>query len=228
MRTPSRRRPLRRLFRFLLLLALLLACCHVLMPQHVTVQAPAAAPANSTPSLPWQLTLVNRWNGLPETRSFWLKTTADGEKVDRRIAGTLNDMLNDAEAQGYEVHLNAGFRTSAEQQALFDDKVAAFCAGGYDDATANELAGQWVSRPGTSEHELGLAVDIGTETPALYDWLQDNSWRYGFIQRYPENKTSLTGVAHEPWHYRYVGEEAAAEMYAQGLCLEEYIDQYNG
>ena len=97
MRTPSRRRPLRRLLRFLLLLALLLACCHVLMPQHVTVQAPAAAPANSTPSLPWQLTLVNRWNGLPETRSFWLKTIADGEKVDRRIAGALNDMLSDAE-----------------------------------------------------------------------------------------------------------------------------------
>lgn len=212
----------------ILFVAIVLSVFGCSFSRHVTVQAPVSAPANSTPSLPWQLTLVNRWNGLPENRSFWLKTIADGEKVDRRIAGALNDMLSDAEAQGYEVHLNAGFRTSAEQQALFDDKVAAFCAGGYDDATANELAGQWVSRPGTSEHELGLAVDIGTETPALYDWLQDNSWRYGFIQRYPENKTSLTGVAHEPWHYRYVGEEAAAEMYAQGLCLEEYIDQYNG
>lgn len=212
----------------ILFVAIVLSVFGCSFSRHVTVQAPVSAPANSTPSLPWQLTLVNRWNGLPETRSFWLKTIADGEQVDRRIAGTLNDMLNDAEAQGYEVHLNAGFRTSAEQQALFEDKVAAFCAGGYDDVTASELAGQWVSRPGTSEHELGLAVDIGTETPALYDWLQDNSWRYGFIQRYPENKTALTGVAHEPWHYRYVGKEAAAEMYAQGLCLEEYLAQYNG
>lgn len=212
----------------ILFVAIVLSVFGCSFSRHVTVQAPVSAPANSTPSLPWQLTLVNRWNGLPENRSFWLKTTADGEKVDRRIAGAFNDMLSDAEAQGYEVHLNAGFRTSAEQQALFDDKVAAFCAGGYDDVTASELAGQWVSRPGTSEHELGLAVDIGTETPALYDWLQDNSWRYGFIQRYPENKTALTGVAHEPWHYRYVGKEAAAEMYAQGLCLEEYLAQYNG
>lgn len=212
----------------ILFVAIVLSVFGCSFSRHVTVQAPVSAPANSTPSLPWQLTLVNRWNGLPETRSFWLKTIADGEQVDSRIAGTLNDMLNDAEAQGYEVHLNAGFRTSAEQQALFEDKVAAFCAGGYDDVTASELAGQWVSRPGTSEHELGLAVDIGTETPALYDWLQDNSWRYGFIQRYPENKTALTGVAHEPWHYRYVSKEAAAEMYAQGLCLEEYIAQYNG
>lgn len=212
----------------ILFVAIVLSVFGCSFSRHVTVQAPAAAPANSTPSLPWQLTLVNRWNGLPENRSFWLKTTADGEQVDSRIAGALNDMLSDAEVQGYEVHLNAGFRTSAEQQALFDDKVAAFCAGGYDDVTASELAGQWVSRPGTSEHELGLAVDIGTETPALYDWLQDNSWRYGFIQRYPENKTALTGVAHEPWHYRYVGKEAAAEMYAQGLCLEEYLAQYNG
>lgn len=212
----------------ILFVAIVLSVFGCSFSRHVTVQAPVSAPANSTPSLPWQLTLVNRWNGLPETRSFWLKTTADGEQVDSRIAGALNDMLSDAEAQGYEVHLNAGFRTSVEQQALFDDKVAAFCAGGYDDVTASELAGQWVSRPGTSEHELGLAVDIGTETPALYDWLQDNSWRYGFIQRYPENKTALTGVAHEPWHYRYVGKEAAAEMYAQGLCLEEYLAQYNG
>lgn len=212
----------------ILFVAIVLSVFGCSFSRHVTVQAPVSAPANSTPSLPWQLTLVDRWNGLPETRSFWLKTIADGEQIDSRIAGTLNDMLSDAEVQGYEVHLNAGFRTSAEQQALFDDKVAAFCAGGYDDVTASELAGQWVSRPGTSEHELGLAVDIGTETPALYDWLQDNSWRYGFIQRYPENKTALTGVAHEPWHYRYVGEEAAAEMYAQGLCLEEYLAQYNG
>ncbi len=212
----------------ILFVAIVLSVFGCSFSRHVTVQAPVSAPANSTPSLPWQLTLVNRWNGLPENRSFWLKTTADGEQVDSRIAGALNDMLSDAEAQGYEVHLNAGFRTSVEQQALFDDKVAAFYAGGYDDVTDSELAGQWVSRPGTSEHELGLAVDIGTETPALYDWLQDNSWRYGFIQRYPENKTALTGVAHEPWHYRYVGKEAAAEMYAQGLCLEEYIAQYNG
>ena len=77
--------------------------------------------------------------------------------------------------------------------------------------------------PGTSEHELGLAVDINGASYDLYIWLQQNSWRYGFIQRYPEDKTAITGISHEPWHYRYVGKEAAGEIYESGLCLEEYL-----
>ena len=209
--------------RFLVLVLLILLAL-VFWPERVTLSPPADTPANALPDLPWELTLVNRESGLPDGYTFTL-TTIDGVRVDRRIAGALKDMLDDAKNAGYDICLNSGYRTNAEQQALFDDKAAAFRASGYDDATARGLASQWVSPPGASEHALGLAVDIGTATPALSDWLADESWRYGFIQRYPPDKTALTGVSHEPWHYRYVGIDAASRMHAQGLCLEEYVQQ---
>lgn len=215
-----------RKFRKLLALVLLVVLALAFWPERVTVHPPADAPANARPDLPWELTLVNNDSGLPKGYTFTL-TTIDGVKVDRRIVGDLKKMMRDAKDIGYDIYLNSGYRTSAEQQQIFDDKVADFRANGYDDATAYGLASQWASLPGRSEHELGLAVDIGTATPALYDWLAAESWRYGFIQRYPYEKTNLTGVSHEPWHYRYVGENAASEMHAQGLCLEEYVALYH-
>ena len=90
---------------------------------------------------------------------------------------------------------------------------------------ARELAQQWVAVPGTSEHQLGLAVDLGGATYDVFFWLQEHSWEYGFIWRYPGDKTDLTGTAEEVWHYRYVGKEAAKEIYEQGVCLEEYLEQ---
>ena len=92
------------------------------------------------------------------------------------------------------------------------------------DREAVELAEQWVARPGTSEHQLGLAVDINGAVYDIYLWLEENSWKYGFIFRYPAYKTDLTGVAGEVWHYRYVGKEAAQEIHEQGVCLEEYLE----
>ena len=86
------------------------------------------------------------------------------------------------------------------------------------------MAEQWVAVPGYSEHQLGFAVDINGATYDVYLWLQENSYKYGFIFRYPGNKTEITGTAEEVWHYRYVGVEAAAEIYEQGICLEEYLE----
>lgn len=220
--TRSRSRKFRKLLALVLLVVLALA----FWSERVTIDPPADAPANARPDLPWELTLVNNDSGLLEGYTFTL-TTIDGVKVDRRIVGDLKKMMRDAKDTGYDIFLNSGYRTSAEQQQIFDDKVADFRADGYDDATARALASQWASLPGRSEHELGLAVDIGTATPSLYDWLAAESWRYGFIQRYPYEKTNLTGVSHEPWHYRYVGESAASEMHTQGLCLEEYVALYH-
>lgn len=92
------------------------------------------------------------------------------------------------------------------------------------------LAEKWVALPGTSEHQLGMAVDINpardqAKADQLYEWLNHNSYKYGFILRYPADKTEITGTIYEPWHYRYVGKEAAAEIYARGLCLEEYLEE---
>lgn len=209
----------------ILLIAALVALFGPPFSRSIHLDRPPTAPVNAYPDLPWQLTLVNQENGLPDGRRLTLKTVTDGQQVDKRIVSSLKALLADAAAQGYDIHINSGFRTSTEQQQLYEEKLQTFLASGYDETTAAGLTQQWVSPAGTSEHELGLAVDIGTSTPALYDWLLANSWRYGFIQRYPSNKTSITGVAHEPWHLRYVGQDAAANIYAQGICLEEYVAQ---
>ena len=87
------------------------------------------------------------------------------------------------------------------------------------------MARQWLAQPGYSEHQLGLAVDINGAAYDVQLWLQENSYKYGFIFRYPGNKTDITKVAEEVWHYRYVGVNAAKEMYERGICLEEYLGE---
>ena len=138
-------------------------------------------------------------------------------------------MFDAARAQGYGLFVAAGYRIQSEQQRLLDEKTEAYEAEGYSKSEAKKLAKAWVALPGTSEHQLGIAVDINADTTKsssdeVYDWLAQNSYQYGFIKRYPSDKTEITGVINEPWHYRYVGEEAAQEIYSQGICLEEYID----
>jgi D-alanyl-D-alanine carboxypeptidase len=94
---------------------------------------------------------------------------------------------------------------------------------------AEKLALQWEAAPGTSEHELGICVDISSEegdnasAGEVWSWLDENCWKYGFIKRYPNNKSQITGVRGEPWHYRYVGTEAAEEIMEKGVTLEEYL-----
>ena len=122
-----------------------------------------------------------------------------------------------------------GYRTQEEQQQLMDEKIEVYENEGKSKSEAKKLAEQWVAIPGTSEHQLGIAVDINADTTKsssddVYKWLEENAHTYGFIKRYPSNKTDITGVINEPWHYRYVGKEVASEIYSQGICLEEYID----
>ena len=174
----------------------------------------------------WNLLLVNNWHPVPESCEVDLVEVDGGEQVDRRIYEPLMTMLEDArEANwGQLPRVVSGYRTAEKQQQLYDDKIAEYRRQGYPDDEAEELAQQWVAMPGFSEHQLGFAVDINGATYDVYLWLQENSYRYGFIFRYPGHKTELTGVAEEVWHYRYVGVEAAAEIYEQGICLEEYVE----
>ena len=131
------------------------------------------------------------------------------------------------------------YRTRDYQTGLFEDQIARVIAEGTAPEEAEAEAGTAVARPGTSEHELGLAVDIcdesyqtldeAQETMPTQKWLLKQCWKYGFVLRYPKGTTEQTGIIYEPWHYRYVGKEAAAEMYdAQNdswICLEEYLKQ---
>ena len=192
---------------------------------------PSEVPANTShsgkqaDSGPWYLTLVNRWNPLPENYDLELAEVEGGELVDQRIYDPLMEMLEAAEAEGLGPIVVSGYRTRAVQQRFMDEKIAEFRQEGYSRKDAEELAKQWVAIPGTSEHELGLAVDINGDTYDIYPWLQENSYKYGFIFRCPADKKDITGIAEEVWHYRYVGLKAAKEIYESGLCLEEYLDR---
>lgn len=177
----------------------------------------------------WYLTLVNEWNPLPNDYQADLVETEGGERVDARIYEPLTEMLEDArEANWNQLPMVvSGYRTTEKQQQLYEEKTDTYRQQGYSDAEAEAMAKKWVAMPGYSEHQLGLAVDINGATYDLYLWLQENSYKYGFIFRYPGHKTEITGVAEEVWHYRYVGAEAAAEIYEQGICLEEYLERMN-
>ena len=178
----------------------------------------------------WNLILVNSSNYIPDDYEVELTELSNGEKVDSRIYPELQGMFNAARAEGYGLFVAAGYRTQEKQQQLLDDKIVAYEKEGYSKSEAERLAKQWVAVPGTSEHQLGIAVDINADTTKsssdeVYNWLAQNAYKYGFIKRYPSDKTEITGVINEPWHYRYVGKEAAQEIYSQGICLEEYIQE---
>ena len=173
----------------------------------------------------WNLVLVNHQNAIPADYEINLIELPGGEKVDKRSYTPLMAMLEAARESNLDQLpiIASGYRTQETQQRLYEDKIAQYQSQGYSPGNAKQMAEQWVAVPGYSEHQVGLAVDINGAIYDLYFWLQENSYRYGFIFRYPRNKTDITGVAEEVWHYRYVGVEAATEMYEKGLCLEEYL-----
>ena len=184
--------------------------------------------------LPWNLRLVNKDNPLPRDFSVETAEAAEGQ-LDSRAASALSQMVSDMEAQGLSPVVCSYFRTWTEQETLQQNKVNRLLYQGYSPASDEEEASRWVVPAGTSEHQLGLAADIVAadcqvleeeqENTPEQQWLMAHCQEYGFILRYPRDKQGLTGVGYEPWHYRYVGVEAAQEIMSQGLCLEEYLGQ---
>ncbi len=178
----------------------------------------------------WNLILVNGENPVPDN---WVipETTelSDGRLIDSRIYPDLQEMFDDARAAGLSPVVSSGYRSYETQQQLWDEKYDQLIADGYSAYDATIEASHWVAPVGTSEHHLGIAFDIGIiddmSIDTFYDWFETNSWKYGFIRRYPDEKIEITGIGYEPWHYRYVGRDVAAEMYSSGLCLEEYLAQ---
>jgi D-alanyl-D-alanine carboxypeptidase len=181
------------------------------------------------------LILVNPWNPIPSNYSPELVSLGDGHEIDARCCEDLEDMLSACRGDGYEPYICSAYRTSEMQLSLYEDKVSRLMASGLDLSAARTEAARVVAIPGTSEHQLGLAVDIvdlsytaldeGQEDTAVQQWLMQNSYRYGFILRYPNGKSDVTGIIYEPWHYRYVGKQAASEIYRSGQCLEEYLQK---
>lgn len=176
----------------------------------------------------WCLTLVNKWHPLGSSNDIKTVELTNGERVDKRIYPSLQKMFDAARKDGVYPIVASGYRTQKEQQKIYDDKIDEYKKEGLSKDEAKEEAELWVALPGTSEHQLGLAVDINADGvhskgQEVYNWLIDHAHLYGFINRYPADKFELTGVANEPWHYRYVGIKAAKEIYEQNVCLEEYL-----
>lgn len=176
----------------------------------------------------WNMIVVNRWNEMPEDYSVELIELSNGQKVDEKIYPYLQEMFDAARREGIYPVVREGYRTTEEQQKIFDDKIRAYLSEGYSRRKAEEAAEEWVALPGTSEHQLGIAVDINADREKcsnedVYIWLYENAYKYGFILRYPQGKQEITGTEYEPWHYRYVGMEAAREINGENMCLEEYV-----
>ncbi len=183
----------------------------------------------------WNLCLVNESHPLSGDLSIQRKALTNGLEVDARIYDALNQMLRDGSAQGLRFVVCSAYRSHQKQTNLFTQQLQACKRPGVTEAAAYAQAKKSVAPPGTSEHQSGLAVDIVAQAYQMLDegqaetpefkWLQANCYKYGFVLRYPPEKSSITGIIYEPWHFRYVGKDHAQQIMQQGLTLEEYLGE---
>lgn len=235
-----RRQNLRQLTALLGAVLMMLPAAKAAEPETRQVETPAAAAADavspqaaSAVEEDWRLRLVNPWNALPEDFTVELARLKNGMQVDKRIYDDLNEMLTDCQEAGLHPVVCSAYRTQSTQTRLYNNKVSRLRNQGYSWEGARTEAARWVALPGTSEHQTGLALDIVAASYQVLDdqqagtaeqkWLMEHCWEYGFILRYAEDKCQITGIGYEPWHYRYVGREAAAAIQESGQCLEEHL-----
>lgn len=218
------------------------------IPTEAQPEAPVPEPTENTPpvSLPqatkgnpvtvspdgehWELTLVNLQYRLPEDYKPALKAAVEGSsaQLDARVAPYYAEMYAAAKADGCTLTPYSGYRTYARQQENFERKVSYYVSQGLSETEATAKTQTRIMPAGASEHNMGFAMDIVSASADFvstkeFSWLLEHAHEYGFILRYPENKTEITGVMYEPWHWRFVGKEAAAAMHQSGQCLEEYL-----
>ena len=183
------------------------------------------------------LTLVNPWNPVSETGYAPRLVSVENDfQADRSCASQLKQMLRDCRAAGHRPLLLSAYRTVDDQLVLYDEAVQESVESGMSPAEAEEFVSLRIARPGRSEHELGLAFDLVDEDYPYEDaaqastptsrWLSENAWRYGFILRYPAGSEDVTGYSWHPWHYRYVGVDAAENLHILGISLEEYLSLF--
>ena len=188
---------------------------------------------NMTTSSDWRLLLVNSTHPLADDYSVDLTELRNGQSVDTRILSDLQEMFDAARSEDIYPIVSDAYRTREDQQTLMDDVIQNYEYEGYSSEEASSKAEQVIAKPGTSEHETGLAIDIAgdddydQDTDSVLEWMNSNAYKYGFILRYPSGKESVTGAEAENDHYRYVGKEAAKVIHDQGICLEEYLSQNN-
>lgn len=184
----------------------------------------------------WKLILVNKQHPIPSDYSFELETIKDGMQCDERIMENLLTMMSEARAQGINLAIRSPYRTMERQIYLFNRKINQYMGQGMSYMDAYKKTAEYVTLPGASEHQIGLSLDITSDTYYTLDegfedtkegkWLAEHSHEYGFILRYPKGKEYITSIAYEPWHFRYVGVEAATIIMENNMTLEEFWDEY--
>ena len=208
------------------------------VPEETPVPSPTPTPTpeptpEPTPDHDWPDVDITSWEFLLANPDHSIGdyaptlATLEGQQLDERIIQPMEDFVAAARAEGLKVYLSSGYRDYATQNYLYQRKVAQ-----YGEETAKTI----VAVPGTSERQTGLACDItdqyyefkdsSLENTALYQWMSQHCQEYGFIVRFPKGKEDITGIIYEPWHFRYVGVEAATYIMENGLCLEEFLELY--
>jgi len=178
----------------------------------------------------WRLILVNYENQMPSDFEIELANIDKNRQIDERVLPELNKMINAIKKDGItNIWVQSAYRSVSRQQHIYNEKVNMYLDEGKTLEEAEELTQQTINKPETSEHNLGLAIDFNYvdydfEKSSAYEWLLENAENYGFILRYPKEKTDITKVDYEPWHWRYVGEEHAKKINKLEMCLEEYIE----
>lgn len=183
---------------------------------------------------PWNLILVNDYNPVPASyENSAQMVTVSGGSFDSRAADALRRMIQDGAV--YSIRGVSLYRPKEQQERLYNNEVAKWQGQGYELEEARTKAATVVKPAGYSEHNCGLAADLGGsgnysleqnfENTEAFRWLKAHCAEYGFILRYPKDKEDITGVIYEPWHYRYVGVETATYIMENNLCLEEYLAQ---
>lgn len=202
--------------------------------QAAAPEVPTATLSPEAAALPWNLTLVNANNPVPENWAVDLKELDGGQAVDSRIYPELQAMFDACRAEGLKPMVKTSYRTYEDQKDMLVLKYRQYKNSGSSHEEAQAQALMVAAYPGYSEHQLGLAVDIDssdTQTcsnESVWDWMKRHCQEYGFIWRYPAVKTEITGISNEDWHFRYVGKEAATYIMENQLCLEEYLNQFYG
>ena len=184
------------------------------------------------------LILINKSNTIDESYTpetlVKVKDTHKDIELSKTAEMALEAMFKEMRARGYKnVFVTSAYRSYSYQSSLFNNYISEEMARGLSYEKAKEKVLTYSAYPGTSEHHTGLCVDLMTNSMTeldesfaddpVYDWLLENAWKFGFILRFPKDKTDITGYSFEPWHYRFVGREHAYKIYSQGLCLEEYV-----
>ena len=175
------------------------------------------------------LLIVNKYYSIPDGYNYGELVTLDkaysvnsNDKLSKETYEAFKELVEAAEKEGLHIRSKSAYRSYETQKNLYNN---------YKKTNGYNWAEKWSAHPGNSEHQTGLALDVCSkdtytiqkfEGTNEFNWMKDNSYKYGFILRYPEGKEYITGYNYEPWHYRYVGKDIAKYIYENNITFEEY------